>query len=156
VFIYQTNGVILPKDGDIQYFCLYQQPVLHCLLFTPSHCLQIYILRYLCIHQSTSSLRWKSTLSPGTYWTASIRNEYNMQHYLHLYLVLLLPLLHVDVVSRYTPSYRRRSSVKYETVPQINASLLFGGYRENSQGQRNCLRGVNNSPPPTSVEVRQG
>ena len=98
-------------------------------LFTPSHCLQIYVLRYLCIRvcQSTPSLRWKSTLSHGTYWTVSVYNEYNIQYYLPLCLVLLLPLLHSDVVNSHTTSYRRRSSVKYEAVPKLNVSLQFGG-----------------------------
>jgi hypothetical protein len=130
--------------------------VLHDFLFTPSHCLQIYVLRYLCIYQSTSSLQRKSTLSLVTCWRASIYNEYNTQYYLPLWLVLLLPLLHTDVVNRYTPSYRRRSSVKYEKVPKIKAGLLFGGYSENFQGTKKLWRGVNNSPPPPSAEVGYG
>jgi hypothetical protein len=81
VFIYQTTGAIIPKSrySIILFVTTNKQTVLHDLLFSFSHCLQIYVLGFLCIYQPTSSLRWKSTLSPGTYWTASVHKEYNMQ-----------------------------------------------------------------------------
>ena len=86
-------------------------------------------MSYLSLYISVRSKpKIEKHVSPGTYWTASILNEYNTQYYLPLWLVLLLLLIHTDVVNRNAPSYWRRSSVKKKwTVLKFNVSFLFGG-----------------------------
>jgi hypothetical protein len=49
-------------------------------------------------------------------------------------------MLHTDVVNKYTPSFRRRSSVKYETESKFNANSVGRG--KIPRGQRNCGVGL--------------